>query len=79
MQQQKIDARLRASAIVSSLVLIALVWYGLKSKRKAGYYLLSIFILAPTAGWLTAAISGPLVIDLKEEETAEPETEETTK
>ena len=78
MEQKKLDARLRASAIVSSLVLIGLVIYGLKSKRKAGYYLLSIFILAPTAGWLTAAVTGLLVIDLKEEENTEP-TEETTK
>lgn len=79
MDQKKLDARLRASTIVSSLVLIALIAYGIKSKRKGiGYYLLSIFILAPAAGWLTAAISGPL-LGTEAEPTKEEPKEETTK
>lgn len=69
---KKTDARLRAATIVSSLVLIGLVWYGIQKGKKVGFFLLSIFILAPAAAWLTAAVSGPMIAEETKEDVVEP-------
>lgn len=73
---KKADARLRAATIVSSLVLIGLVWYGIKTGKKVGFFILSIFVLAPSAAWLAFAVSGPM---LQSPEETKEETETETK
>lgn len=69
---KNLDKRARAATIVSALVLIGLIWYGIQKGKKAGFFLLTIFVLAPAAGWLTAAATGPMIMEV-------PTTKEETK
>ena len=69
MKTKKIDIRLRAAILVKVVLLVALIWYGIKSKRKLGYYLLSIFVIGPAAAWAVFAVSGPILRDEEASET----------
>lgn len=68
MNKKNLDRRYRAASIVSSLVVIGLIVYGIKTKRKAGYYALSLLFLAPAAGMITLAVSGPMLNEEGEDE-----------
>ena len=77
MANKSLDKRFRAAAVVQFIVLIALMIYGIRTKRGVWYYVLSIFILSPAAGAVTLAVSGPLLGDgeqTKEEPKEEPKT-----
>ena len=75
---KKIDLRVRIAILVKIAVLIALIWYGIKTQRKVWYYLLSIFVIAPVPGFAVFAASGP-ILELNAAPEEKTETDSTTK
>jgi purine-cytosine permease-like protein len=71
MDKKKLDHRYRAASIVSSLVVIGLIVYGIKTKRKVGFYALALLFLAPAAGMITLAATGPMLNEKGEDEVSE--------